>query len=151
MSSNVGGIATESCWLAWCVVANGRQGGTMKTCSVLIVSVLLLVSCKSSQPISNEHVTKVIDTVSVYMRDSIINNYQTIIKTINDTVYVYQTTYNERISTIDKAKSHRDTVVSQQIIKEQKGQSKTYSKWIVIALVIIVGWILYAKTFVRGN
>lgn len=123
----------------------------MKTCSVLIVSVLLLMSCKSSQPIINEHVTKVIDTVSVYMRDSIINNYQTIIKTINDTVYVYQTTYKECISTIDKAKSHRDTVVTQQIIKEQKGQSKTYSKWIVLALVVIVGWILYAKTFVRGN
>lgn len=123
----------------------------MKNCSVLIVSVLLLVSCKSSQPITNEHVTKVIDTVSVYMRDSIINNYQTIIKTINDTVYVYQTTYKERISTIDKAKSHRDTVVTQQIIKEQKGQRNTYSKWIVVALVVIVGWILYAKTFVRGN
>lgn len=123
----------------------------MKTCSVLIVCVLLLVSCKSSQPITNEKVTKVIDTVSVYMRDSIINNYQTIIKTINDTVYVYQTVYKERISTTDKAKSHRDTVVTQQIIKEQKGQSKTYSKWIVVALVVIVGWILYAKTFVRGN
>ena len=123
----------------------------MKTCSVLIVCLLLLVSCKSSQLITNEHVTKVIDTVSVYMRDSIINNYQTIIKTINDTVYVYKTTYKERISTIDKTKSHRDTVVSQQIIKEQKGQSKTYSKWIVVALVVIVGWILYAKTFVRGN
>lgn len=95
--------------------------------------------------------TKVIDTVSVYMRDSIINNYQTIIKTINDTVYVYQTVYKERISTTDKAKSHRDTVVTQQIIKEQKGQCKTYSKWIVVALVVIVGWILYAKTFVRGN
>ena len=100
----------------------------MKICSVLIVCVLLLVSCKSSQPITNEHVTKVIDTV-----------------------YVYQTVYKERISTIDKAKSHRDTIVTQQIIKEQKGQSKTYSKWIVVALVIIVGWILYAKTFVRGN
>ena len=123
----------------------------MKTCSVLIVCVLLFMSCKSSQPIKNEHVTKVIDTVSVYMRDSIINNYQTIIKTINDTVYVYQTTYKERISTTDKAKSHRDTVVTQQIIKEQKGQSKTYSKWIVVALVVIIGWILYAKTFVRGN
>ena len=123
----------------------------MKTCSVLIVCVLLLVSCKSSQPITNEKVTKVIDTVSVYMRDSIINNYQTIIKTINDTVYVYQTVYKERISTNDKAKSHRDTVVTQQIIKEKKGQSKTYSKWIVVALVVIVGWILYAKTFVRGN
>ena len=123
----------------------------MKTCSVLIVFVLLLMSCKSTKPITNEHVTKLIDTVSVYMRDSIINNYQTIIKTINDTVYVYQTVYKERISTTDKAKSHRDTVVTQQIIKEQKGQSKTYSKWIVVALVIIVGWILYAKTFVRGN
>ena len=123
----------------------------MKTCSVLIVCVLLLVSCKTSQPITNERVTNVIDTVSVYMRDSIINNYQTIIKTINDTVYVYQTIYKERISTTDKAKSHRDTVVTQQIIKEQKGQSKTYSKWIVVALVVIVGWILYAKTFVRGN
>lgn len=95
--------------------------------------------------------TKLVDTVSVYMRDSIINNYQTIIKTINDTVYVYQTVYKERISTTDKAKFHRDTVVSQQIIKEQKGQSKTYSKWIVIVLLFIVGWILYAKTFVRGN
>ena len=72
--------------------------------------------------------TKVIDTVSVYMRDSIINNYQTIIKTINDTVYVYQTVYKERISITDKAKSHRDTIVTQQIIKEQKGKSKTYSK-----------------------
>lgn len=123
----------------------------MKTCSVLIVSVLLLVSCKSSQPITNEHVTKLIDTVSVYMRDSIINNYQTVIKTINDTVYVYQTVYKERISTTDKAKSHRDTVVTQQIIKEQQGQSKSYSKWIVVALSLIVGWILYAKTFVRGN
>lgn len=123
----------------------------MKTYSVLIVCALLLVSCKSSQPITNEHVIKVTDTVSVYMRDSIINNYQTIIKTINDTVYVYQTVYKERISTKDKAKSHRDTVVTQQIIKEQKGQSKTYSKWIVLALVVIVGWILYAKTFVRGN
>lgn len=123
----------------------------MKTCSVLIVCVLLLMSCKTSQPITNEKVTKVIDTVSVYMRDSIINNYQTIIKTINDTVYVYQTVYKERISTTDKAKSHRDTVVTQQIIKEQKGHSKTYSKWIVVALVVIVGWILYAKTFVRGN
>ena len=95
--------------------------------------------------------TKLIDTVSVYMRDSIINNYQTVIKTINDTVYVYQTIYKERISTTDKAKSHRDTVVTQQIIKEQKGQSKTYSKWIVVALAIIVGWILYARTFVKGN
>ena len=123
----------------------------MKTCSVLIVCVLLFMSCKTSQPITNEKVTKVIDTVSVYMRDSIINNYQTIIKTINDTVYVYQTIYKERISTTDKAKSHRDTIVTQQIIKEQKGQSKTYSKWIVVALVVIVGWILYAKTFVRGN
>lgn len=123
----------------------------MKTCSVLIVCVLLLVSCKSSQPIKNEQVTKLVDTVSVYMRDSIINNYQTIIKTINDTVYVYQTVYKERILTTDKAKSHRDTVVTQQIIKEQKGQSKTYSKWIVVVLVVIVGWILYAKTFVRGN
>ena len=123
----------------------------MKTCSVLIVCVLLLVSCKSSQPITNEKVTKVIDTVSVYMRDSIINNYQTIIKTINDTVYVYQTVYKERIPTTDKAKSHRDTVVTQQIVKEEKRQGKTYSKWIVIALVVIVGWILYAKTFVRGN
>lgn len=123
----------------------------MKICSVLIVCVLLLMSCKSSQPIINEHVTKVIDTVSVYMRDSIINNYQTVIKTINDTVYVYQTVYKERISTTDKAKSHRDTVVTQQIIKEQQGKSKTYSKWIVVALVVIVGWILYAKTFVRGN
>lgn len=123
----------------------------MKTCSVLIVCALLLVSCKSSQPITNEHVTNVIDTVSVYMRDSIINNYQTIIKTINDTVYVYQTVYKERISTTDKAKSHRDTVATQQLIKEQKGQSKTYSKWIVVALVVIVGWVLYAKTFVRGN
>ena len=151
MSLSVGDIATVSCCRVWCVVVNGRQGGIMKICSVLIVSVLLLVSCKTSQPITNEQVTKVIDTVSVYMRDSIINNYQTIIKTINDTVYVYQTTYKERISTKDKAKSHRDTVVSQQIIKEQKGQSKTYSKWIVVALVVIVGWILYAKTFVRGN
>lgn len=123
----------------------------MKTCSVLIVCVLLLVSCKSSQPISNEHVTKVIDTVSVYMRDSIINNYQTIIKTINDTVYVYQTTYKERISTTDKAKSHRDTVVTQQIVKEENRQGKTYPKWIVVVLVVIVGWFLYAKTFVRGN
>lgn len=95
--------------------------------------------------------TKLIDTVSVYMRDSIINNYQTIIKTINDTVYVYQTTYKERISTTDKAKSHRDTVVTQQIVKEENRQSKTYSKWIVVALLLIVGWILYAKTFVRGN
>ena len=123
----------------------------MKIYSVLIVCVLLLVSCKSSQQIAKEHVTKVIDTVSVYMRDSIINNYQTIIKTINDTVYVYQTIYKERISTTDKAKSHRDTVVTQQIIKEQKGQSKSYSKWLVVALVVIVGWILYARTFVRGN
>lgn len=123
----------------------------MKTCSVLIVCVLLLMSCKSSQPITNEHVTKLIDTVSVYMRDSIINNYQTVIKSINDTVYVYQTIYKERISTTDKAKSHRDTVVTKQIIKEQKGQSKSYSKWIVVVLAIIVGWILYAKTFVRGN
>lgn len=123
----------------------------MKTCSVIIVSVFLLVSCKSSQPITNEHVTKLIDTVSVYMRDSIINNYQTIIKTINDTVYVYQTVYKERISTTDKAKSHRDTVVTQQIVKEENRQSKTYSKWIVVALLLIVGWILYAKTFVRGN
>lgn len=95
--------------------------------------------------------TKVIDTVSVYMRDSIINNYQIVIKTINDTVYVYQTVYKERISTMDKAKSHRDTVVTQQIIKEQQGQSKTYSKWIVVALAFLVGWILYAKTFVKGN
>lgn len=123
----------------------------MKTYSVLIVSVLLLMSCKSSQPIKNEHVTKLIDTVSVYMRDSIINNYQTIIKTINDTVYVYQTVYKERISTTDKAKSHRDTVVTQQIVKEEKRQSKTYSKLIVVALLLIVGWFLYAKTFVRGN
>lgn len=123
----------------------------MKICSVLIVCVLLLVSCKTSQPIINEHVTKVIDTVSVYMRDSIINNYQTIIKTINDTVYVYQTVYKERISTTDKAKSHRDTVATQQIVKEEKRQGKTYSKLIVVALVVIVGWILYAKTFVRGN
>lgn len=123
----------------------------MKICSVLIVCVLLLVSCKTSQPITNEHVTKLIDTVSVYMRDSIINNYQTIIKTINDTVYVYQTTYKERISTIDKAKSHRDTIVTQQIVKEEKEQRKTYSKWIVVALLLFVGWILYAKTFVRGN
>lgn len=123
----------------------------MKTCSVIIVSLLLLMSCKSSQPITNEHVTKLIDTVSVYMRDSIINNYQTIIKTINDTVYVYQTVYKERISTMDKSKSHRDTVVTQQIVKEEKRQGKTYSKWIVVALVVIVGWILYAKTFVRGN
>lgn len=123
----------------------------MKTYSVLIVSVLLLMSCKSSQPTTNEHVTKLIDTVSVYMRDSIINNYQTVIKTINDTVYVYQTIYKERISTKDKAKSHRDTVVTQQIIKEQQGQSKIYSKWIVAVLLFIVGWFLYAKTFVRGN
>lgn len=123
----------------------------MKTCSVLIVSVLLLVSCKSSQPIKNEHVTKLVDTVSVYMRDSITNNYQTIIKTINDTVYVYQTIYKERISTMDKAKSHRDTVVTQQIVKEEKRQGKTYSKLIVLALLLVVGWILYAKTFVRGN
>lgn len=123
----------------------------MKTCRVLIVCVLLLESCKSSQPITNEHVTKLIDTVSVYMRDSIINNYQTIIKTINDTVYVYQTIYKERISTTDKAKSHRDTVVTQQKVKEEKRQSKKYSKWIVVALLLIVGWILYAKTFVRGN
>lgn len=123
----------------------------MKTCSVIIVCVLLLVSCKSSQPITNEHVTKLVDTVSVYMRDSIINNYQTIIKTINDTVYVYQTIYKERISITDKAKSHRDTVVTQQIVKEEKRQGKTYSKWIVAALILIVGWILYAKTFVRGN
>lgn len=123
----------------------------MKICSVLIVCVLLLVSCKSSQPITNEHVTKVIDTVSVYMRDSIINNYQTIIKKINDTVYVYQTVYKERISTTDKVKSHRDTVVTQQIVKEENRQGKTYSKWIVVALLLIVGWILYAKTFVRGN
>lgn len=123
----------------------------MKTCSVLIVCALLLVSCKSSQPITNEHVTKVIDTVSVYMRDSIINNYQTIIKAINDTVYVYQTIYKERISTMDKSKSHRDTVVTQQIVKEEKRQGKTYLKWIVVALLLIVGWILYAKTFVRGN
>lgn len=123
----------------------------MKTCSVLIVCVLLLMSCKTSQPITNEKVTKVIDTVSVYMRDSIINNYQTIIKTINDTVYVYQTVYKERISTTDKAKSHRDTVVTQQIVKEENRKGKTYSKLIVIALLFIVGWILYAKTFVRGN
>ena len=123
----------------------------MKTCSVLIVCVLLLVSCKSSQPIINEHVTKLVDTVSVYMRDSIINNYQTIIKTINDTVYVYQTVYKERISTTDKAKSHRDTVVTQQIVKEEKRQGKTYSKLIVVALLFIVGWFLYAKTFVRGK
>lgn len=123
----------------------------MKTCSVIIVSVLLLMSCKSSQPITKEHVTKVIDTVSVYMRDSIINNYQTIIKTINDTVYVYQTIYKERISTKDKSKSHRDTVVTQQIVKEENRQGKTYSKWIVVALLLIVGWVLYAKTFVRGN
>lgn len=123
----------------------------MKTCSMLIVSVLLLMSCKTSQPITNEHVTKLIDTVSVYMRDSIINNYQTVIKTIDDTVYVYQTVYKERISTMDKSKSHRDTVVTKQIIKEQQGKSKTYSKWIVVALLLIVGWILYAKTFVRGN
>ena len=123
----------------------------MKTYSVLIVSVLLLMSCKSSQPITNEHATKLIDTVSVYMRDSIINNYQTIIKTINDTVYVYQTVYKERISTTDKAKSHRDTVLTQQIVKEENRQSKTYSKWIVVALLLIVGWFLYAKTFVRGN
>lgn len=123
----------------------------MKICSVLIVCVLLLVSCKSSQPIINEHVTKVIDTVSVYMRDSIINNYQTIIKTINDTVYVYKTVYKERISTTDKSKSHRDTVVTQQIVKEEKRQGKIYSKWIVVALLFIVGWILYAKTFVRGK
>lgn len=123
----------------------------MKTCSVLIVSVLLLVSCKSSQPITNEHVTKLVDTVSVYMRDSIINNYQTIIKTINDTVYVYQTVYKERISTMDKAKSHRDTVVTQQIVKEENRQSERYSKWIVVVLLLIVGWFLYAKTFVRGN
>lgn len=123
----------------------------MKTCSVLIVCVLLLMSCKTSQPITNEKVTKVIDTVSVYMRDSIINNYQTIIKTINDTVYVYQTVYKERISTMDKAKSHRDTVVTQQIVKEEKRQGKTYSKLIVLALLLVVGWILYAKTFVRGN
>lgn len=95
--------------------------------------------------------TKLIDTVSVYMRDSIINNYQTIIKTINDTVYVYQTVYKERISTTDKSKSHKDTVVTQQIVKEEKRQGKTYSKWIVVALLFIVGWILYAKTFVRGN
>lgn len=123
----------------------------MKTCSVIIVSVLLLMSCKTPQPITNENVTKVMDTVSVYMRDSIINNYQTIIKTINDTVYVYQTIYKERISTMDKAKSHRDTVVTQQIVKEENRQGKTYSKWIVVALLLIVGWILYAKTFVRGN
>lgn len=95
--------------------------------------------------------TKLVDTVSVYMRDSIINNYQTIIKTINDTVYVYQTIYKERISTTDKAKSHRDTVVMQQIVKEEKRQGITYSKWIVVALLLVVGWILYAKTFVRGN
>ena len=123
----------------------------MKTCSLLIVSVMLLVSCKSSKPITNEHVTKIIDTVSVYMRDSIINNYQTIIKTINDTVYVYQTISKEHISTTDKAKSHRDTVVMQQIVKEEKRQGKTYSIWIVVALLLVVGWILYAKTFVRGN
>lgn len=123
----------------------------MKTCSVLIVCVFLLVSCKSSQPITNEHVTRLVDTVSVYMRDSIINNYQTIIKTINDTVYVYQTIYKERISTTDKSKAHRDTVVTQQIVKEENRQSKTYLKWIVVALSLIVGWILYAKTFVRGN
>ena len=123
----------------------------MKTCSVLSVCVLLRMSCKTSQPITNEKVTKVIDTVSVYMRDSIINNYQTIIKTINDTVYVYQTVYKERISTTDKAKSHRDTVVTQQIVKEENRKGKTYSKLIVIALLFIVGWILYAKTFVRGN
>ena len=96
----------------------------MKTCRVLIVCVLLFVSCKSSQPITNEHVTKVIDTVSVYMRDSIINNYQTIIKTINDTVYVYQTVYKERISTIDKAKSPRGTIVTQQILRSKKGKAK---------------------------
>lgn len=95
--------------------------------------------------------TKLVDTVSVYMRDSIINNYQTIIKTINDTVYVYQTIYKEHISTTDKAKSHRDTVVTQQIVKEENRQGKTYSKWIVVALLLVVGWILYAKTFVRGN
>ena len=95
--------------------------------------------------------TKLVDTVSVYMRDSIINNYQTIIKTINDTVYVYQTVYKERISTMDKAKSHRDTVVTQQIVKEEKRQGKIYSKWIVVALLFIVGWFLYAKTFVRGK
>lgn len=123
----------------------------MKTCSVLIVCVLLLMSCKTSHSITNEKVTKVIDTVSVYMRDSIINNYQTIIKTINDTVYVYQTVYKERISTTDKAKSHRDTVATQQIVKEEKRQGKTYSKLIVVALLLIVGWILYAKTFVRGK
>lgn len=123
----------------------------MKICSVLIVCVLLLASCKTSQPITNEYVTKVIDTVSVYMRDSIINNYQTIIKTINDTVYVYQTVYKERISTTDKAKSHRDTVVTQQIVKEENRKGKTYSKLIVVALSLIVGWILYAKTFVRGK
>lgn len=123
----------------------------MKTCSVLIVCVLLLMSCKTSHPITNEKVTKVIDTVSVYMRDSIINNYQTIIKTINDTVYVYKTVYKERISTTDKAKSHRDTVATQQIVKEEKRQGKTYSKLIVVALLLIVGWILYAKTFVRGK
>lgn len=123
----------------------------MKTCSLLIVSVMLLMSCKSSKPITNEHVTKIVDTVSVYMRDSIINNYQTIIKTYNDTVYVYQTIYKERISTTDKAKSHRDTVVMQQIVKEEKRQGKTYSKLIVVALLLVVGWILYAKTFVRGN
>ena len=123
----------------------------MKTCSVLIVCVLLLMSCKTSQPITNEKVTKVIDTVSVYMRDSIINNYQTFIKTINDTVYVYQTVYKERISTTDKSKSHRDTVVTQQIVKEEKRKGKTYSKWIVVALLLIVGWFLYAKTFVRGK
>ena len=123
----------------------------MKTCSMLIVSVLLLMSCKTSQPITNEHVTKIIDTVSVYMRDSVINNYQTIIKTINDTVYVYQTIYKERISTTDKAKSHRDTVVTQQIAKEENRQGKKYSKWIALALLLIVGCFLYAKTFVRGN
>ena len=123
----------------------------MKNCSLLIVSVMLLVSCKSSKPITNEHVTKIIDTVSVYMRDSIINNYQTIIKTINDTVYVYQTISKEHISTTDKAKSHRDTIVMKQIVKEEKRQGKTYSIWIVVALLLVVGWILYAKTFVRGN
>ena len=85
------------------------------------------------------------------MRDSIINNYQTVIKTINDTVYVYQTVYKERISTTDKAKSHRDTVATKQIVKEEKRQRKTYSKLIVVALLLIVGWILYAKTFVRGK
>lgn len=151
MSSNVGGTATESYCQVLCVVENGRQGGIMKTCSVLIVCMLFLMSCKTTQPITNEKVTKVIDTVSVYMRDSIINNYQTIIKTINDTVYVYQTIYKERISTMDKSKSHRDTVVTQQIVKEEKRQGKTYSKWIVVVLLFIVGWILYAKTFVRGN